>query len=492
MSRSRSLFLFILGFFVGILLASFDVMPSAEILAVGGVILSATWYWKIVRVRAIFIVLLGFWFALIRFWLALPHVTPQDVAFYRDTGQKFELEGLLLTEPDIRSDEQIIVIDTKQLVFGTSHIQATAAPAESEMYVGGSAAVVEVHGKVRIKGPRYPEFRYGDLLSVTCLLESPQNFEKFFFAQVLAKDGIFVLCNRPSIKILARGQGNTFWAAVFWLKNSMLDRINRLFTEPEASIVAGVLLGVRRSIPQSVLDDFSTAGLSHTLAISGYNINLMIAVFGMFFVSSSRRARFFGMLGGILLFLLFTGFSGSVIRAAWMGFFVILAKTSGRKGTALHILMLSSFCMVLFNPYVLAFDLSFELSFLATLGLVVCMPRFEKFFEHFHAAHPGNFFARVPDFLSEGFWVTMAAQVFTTPLTLFYFGKFSLIAPFANVLFLPFIPWIMLFSFVALVISFVWMPLATPFTILAWICLKILLGGVGIAAKIPWAALQFY
>lgn len=147
--------------------------------------------------------------------------------------------------------------------------------------------------------------------------------------------------------------------------------------------------------------------------------------------------------------------------------------------------------MVLFNPYVLAFDLSFELSFLATLGLVVFMPRFEKLFQQYHEKNPGNVFARFPAFVSEGFWVTVAAQIFTTPLILYYFGKFSMIAPFVNLLFLPLVPWIMLFSFAALMISFLWMPLALPLTSFAWICLKILLGGVALAAKIPLAAIIF-
>ncbi len=496
MTPSQRVIFFIGGFFVGILLASFGLIFPIEVLLILAmvmgilyVVLGRIFGQKIFRI--IFVIGFGLWVGLMRFWLAIPHFSENEVAFYRDLKTQVEVEGIITGEPDIRSNEQYVVIEAGALFWGSG----LNGKQNDGLIQSLQNNRLQVSGKVRIKAPRYPQFAYGDRLKVRCLLESPQDFDHFDYSKILAKEGIYTLCNRPSIKLLAHDQGNIFWSTVFMLKNILLERINQLFTEPEASIVAGVLVGARRSIPQKILNDFSTTGLSHVLAISGYNINLMIAVFGMFFKSSSRKVRFFGMLGGILLFLLFTGFSGSVIRAAWMGFFVILAKANGRKGSAIYILVLSAFAMVLVNPYVLVFDLSFELSFLATLGLVVFMPKFEKYFEQLLEKPAWKIFKKIPGFISEGFWVTIAAQIFATPLILIDFGKFSLIAPVPNVLFLPFIPWIMFFSFIGLMISFLgWgigAILTLPFTALAWICLKFLLGGVGFFAIIPFAAIQF-
>ncbi len=481
MRHSRFLIGFFSFFFLGV--AGFDALPLAWALGLvagaGGVFLVFSWRkyrrggevllnWKMFSVSAWSGLLIG---GLV-FVLNVPNFSTGDIAFYRDLEANLLVEGVVDAEVDLRSDRQYLVLATRRLGFK------------------GRWSYVE--GKLLIKAERYPEFVYGDLLRVGCQLRSPPEFEKFSYADYLAKDDIFVVCYKPKISWLAGGHGSFFWSVVYGLKTTFSGQINAIFTEPEASLAAGLLFGLRRNIPAGILDDFNRAGLTHLLAISGYNITLMITIFGLAFKAAARRVRFFGILGGIFLFLLFTGFSASVIRAAWMGFFVILASAVGRKANGLLILLWSGFVMVFLNPRMLLSDLSFELSFTATLGLILIMPVFEKFLED-KKKFPRwkEWFRRLPDFVREGLLVTMAAQVFTTPIILYYFGRFSVIAPVANIIFLPLVPFIMFFSFFALMFSFVFFPLAQLMVAISWVLIQFLVLGVHVVAHVPFASVEW-
>lgn len=459
MSKFWSLIIGMVSFLIGVLLASFGLwwMLIGLCVVLGG--LFCVWRFQF-SWRYLLVVVFTLFFGYFRFALAIPHFAVGDLGFYKDLNVNVKFEGFISNEIRVQGDQQSFSLTVVKLFWNNNWR--------------------EIQGKILVKTDRFPEFHFGDYLQIQGQIRSPPSFEGSFYPQQLAEQDIYAVIYAPRIQFLRVGSGDPFWKMVFTLKGWLSNQINVIFTEPEASLVAGLLMGIRTSIPKSILDDFNRAGLTHVLAISGYNINLMITIFGFCFVGAGRRARFFGMLCGITLFLLFTGFSGSVIRAAWMGFFVILSIANGRKGQAIINLLLSAFLMTFLNPYVLAFDLSFELSFLATLGLVLLMPLVENM----------NLFPKMPEFLREGLLITLAAQVFTTPLILYYFGRFSIIAPIANILFLPLIPLIMLVSFLALMISFISPLLAFPFTAMTWIFLKILLNGVHFVAAFWFASVQ--
>lgn len=429
----------------------------------------------------------------------LPVFGPEEIAYYRDGRETVEVTGEVVSEPDVRSDGQNLVVETQSLLLPRG-----SQPFSPEETREGSRRqplffIRPVRGKILVKAPRYPEFSYGDAVEISCRLQSPPVFEKFSYAAFLAKDDIFVLCSRPVIRkpsedarrgvfdAVRRG----FWKAVFTFKGMMIARINELFTEPSASLVAGILVGQRRSIPQEILDDFNTTGLTHILAVSGYNVSMMITVFGYLLKGAARRRRTAGMFLGVLGLVAFTGFSSSVLRAAWMGCITLLAQAFGRKGSGVHLLLVSAVVMVFFSPRMILVDMSFQLSFLSTLGILVFMPKIEALEQKLTAKPRFSWVSKIPPFMRESFCVTMAAQVFTTPLIIFQFGKFSLIAPFANIFVLPFVPWIMLFGCCSLVLSFLFFPLGQFFGFITYVLLCIDLLFVNIFAGIPFASFQF-
>jgi len=425
--------------------------------------------------------------------IASPGFGPDDIGYYRDLAQKIHVVVKIIGEPDVRSDGQNLVVNAERIFLSQS--------------AGGLSDMQKVvSGKIMIKADRYPEFFYGDELDVWCKLQTPPVFDTFSYAAYLAESDIFVYCTQPRIKkITASGVvanimsslWRGFWVNIFTIKAWTILRINGLFAEPQASLVAGILIGQRRSIPQNILDDFNTAGLTHVLAISGYNVSMMIAVFGYLCQGAARRWRYAGMFLGVMALVVFTGFSSSVLRAAWMGCIALVAQAVGRKGSAVHLLLLSAAIMVLFSPRMILVDLSFQLSFLSTLGILLFMPKIEAWEQKVLA---GSFtilklkfprftwLNKIPAFMREGFYVTLAAQVFTTPLLFYQFGRFSLIAPIANIFVLPLVPWIMLFSFFALVVSVLFFPLGQLLAFICYALVSLMLFLVSFFAHLPFAA----
>ena len=147
--------------------------------------------------------------------------------------------------------------------------------------------------------------------------------------------------------------------------------------------------------------------------------------------------------------------------------------------------------MVFLSPRMILVDLSFQLSFLSTLGILLFMPKIEKLEAQLTENPKFSWIQKIPSFMREGFCVTMAAQVFTTPLFFYQFGRFSLIAPFANIFVLPLVPWIMFFGFCALVVSFIFYPLGQLLSFLAYVLITFMLFLVSFFASIPFASLQF-
>src|SRR5205823_5442138 len=158
------------------------------------------------------------------------------------------------------------------------------------------------------------------------------------------------------------------------LRGALVDGLTTIVPEPEASLGAGILLGVRTSIDPAVSVAFATAGLTHVVAISGWNIAIVWALVARLFDGMRRRAG-----GGILVepitalaiggYVVLVGSSPSVIRAALMAGALMLGRKAGSRAHAASALMLAALAMVLVAPSVL-WDVGFQLSLLATAGLI--------------------------------------------------------------------------------------------------------------------------
>ncbi|MDP3730901.1 MAG: ComEC/Rec2 family competence protein [bacterium] len=348
--------------------------------------------------------------------------------------------------------------------------------------------------KVLVSTENFPEYKYGDFLVLTGKIVLPKNFQDFDYISYLAKDQIYTIMNRPGIelihipgptwdvdKLLGFGEKMRIglFKKIFGLKNRFEKAVGLSVPEPQAAFINGILLGSRQDIPQNLKDDFAETGVTHILAISGYNITLVSLVVMWFLLFFMRRktAFWFSVLA-IILFTILTGASASVIRSALMGGLVLLANNSGRIYNPKNSLTLAAFLMVLANPMILRYDIGFQLSFFATLGILYVAPLF----------HP--YLKKLPNWLNfrETFLMTFSAQLMVLPLLLFYFRNFSLVALPANLIILPFIPLAMASGFFTGIAGLIWSKFGLLIGALSWLVSSFVLVVVKFFANLPFAS----
>lgn len=245
-------------------------------------------------------------------------------------------------------------------------------------------------------------------------------------------------------------------------------------TEPAASFGLGLLVGVRSLLPRELQAQLALVGLSHLVAVSGYNLTILVRASRTLLARISRGVALAGSLWLIIGFVLLTGASASIVRAGVVAVLVLLADHYGRRFEPIPLILLVASATALWNPGNLT-DLGWLLSFLAFFGILVLAPLV---------------IARlnVPDRVLPRLLVeSLCAHILTLPLIMFIFGQMSLVAPLANILILPLIPLAMLLSFIAAVWG---MALPAFAGWLAWPAewfLRMILAMVDALARIPGA-----
>lgn len=343
---------------------------------------------------------------------------------------------------------------------------------------------------------RYPEYRIGDELSIQGALEAPTRIGDFDYPAYLSREDIFSVVSFPLIEKVGEGKGNRVKFVLAKLKRSFEAKIDRALPEPHGAFLKGLLLGERESLPDDLTEAFNRTGTSHIVALSGYNITLVGRFFtaGLLFLTVPYAASFWIAVAGIIGFVILTGASPSVVRAGIMGILVLIAVREGRVYHMANALAFAGAAMLFLNPTILRFDAAFQLSFLATIGLVYLSPVVERFFDRFR---PSARFAKNRDRRSERlidfkatFVETLSAQLAVLPLLVYLFGRVSLVSPLANLLVLIAVPYAMAAGFVTGVAGYVAEPVAQVLGWASWLLLEYILRIVEIFSKIPAAAVE--
>lgn len=415
----------------------------------------------------------------LRYQAALPNLDdPSVVAHFNDSGW-VTLEGIVRGYPDVRDTWTNLRLDTEQIeIEGEGH---------------------PVHGTVLLRAPRFPEHHYGDRLRVSGLLQTPPEFEGFSYADYLARQGVYSFINHPQIDKVEPGQGNPIWAGIYIVKDRARDAIGRLVPDPEASLLQGILLGIESGIPADLYEEYNTTGTSHIIVISGSNITFVATLFALTFgrILGKRRAYWF-TIAGITLYVLLVGADAAVVRAGIMGGLFVTALYLGRRSTAYVSLFASALVLTLINPLAL-WDAGFQLSFAATLGLILFAPAIERLFEQSLTRIVSQERARSGlRFLNDVLILTLAAQILTIPLVVYHFGRLSLVAPLANLLILPVQPPIMSLGAAAALIGVPALtgplpflePLARALAWVPWLCLAYTNAVVRWMAGWPFASVE--
>ncbi|MBK7179698.1 MAG: DNA internalization-related competence protein ComEC/Rec2 [Chloroflexi bacterium] len=405
-----------------------------------------------------------------RYILSLPTIDETHIAYYNDTAGEVGILGVVVKEPDVRDRYTNLQVAAEQITFA-------------------DGATHPVTGLVLVRANRFPEIPYGARVGVNGRLETPPEFDTFSYKDYLARQGVYSLINAPRISILAEGQGNPLYQAIFAFKARAQAAINTSISDPQAALLSGILLGSDNGIPPDLADDFRATGMTHVIAISGFNIALLVGLFvGLGERFLSRRAAALAAVVGVAVYTILVGADASVVRAAIMGsLFLLTSRWLGRPNFALASLFLAALAMTLLNPHLL-WDVGFQLSFAATLGLMLYADPFVQWTRRrLYKWLDKPILDASMGVLSEAVLITIAAQILTLPLMMAYFQQLSLISLVANALILPAQPGVMIWGGLTTLAGMAAPVVGQIFAWVAWLFLSYTIVLVRALATVPGA-----
>jgi competence protein ComEC len=409
-----------------------------------------------------------------RYQAAVPQIDEHHLAYYNERDG-IRLTAVVVDEPDVRD-------------------QNTNLRLRAETIVLDDGRVLPVDGLLLANVPRYPAIAYGTRLQLDGRLETPPENPAFSYRDYLARHGVHSLMSRPHVTVLAGGQGHPFYHAVLAFKERAQATIHRSLPGPHGALLGAVLLGNRDDLPPSLVDDFRTTGLSHLIVVSGFHVSVLVASLAAAVTPLlGRRQATWVTLVCLALYTILVGAGPSVQRAAVMGaVYLFAARFLGRPTFAPAALVTAAGAMSLWNPLVL-WEVGFQLSFSATLGIMLYAERMQRAAWTFLARRSDAETAtRISKPFLEIVIVSLSAQILTLPLVAAYFGQLSLVTLPANLLVLPAQPALLTLGGLATLVGMAWPAAGQLLAWTAWLFLHYTLEVVRALATIPSAAVPVY
>jgi len=453
MTPSKTLFYFSLSFISGIFLQSILKIPQifvCGILFLGIILICLSLFLKKINF-VIGFCLLFLAIGILRIQISEFDIKNDKLRQFNDTG-KIVLEGTIINEPDTR--------DTFQKL---------------KVKINDSTILVTTN--------RYPEYKYLDKIKITGKLETPQETDEFSYKNYLMKDGIYFVMFYPKISKVSEVRLNTFergYSVLLFLKQKLRQSVQSNFSPPQSSILEGTILGDNGAMSNDLKNKLSITGLRHIIAVPGTHVVILssIVMSLLIMVGLKRGNAFYFALAFICFYIILTGLPASGIRAGIMGGLYLLAQKLGRQSMGIRVIVLACAVMLIFNPLLLFYDVGFQLSFLAVIGLIYLEPMFTKIMKIFTKDKAENFIKIVSS--------TFAAQVFTMPIILYSFGNISFVSPITNLLVLPVVYWLMIFGFLSAFVGMFSITLGWIISVPCYFVLSYFLWVVDFFSQ-PWA-----
>lgn len=350
---------------------------------------------------------------------------------------------------------------------------------------GSRPATIRLEGEspvlVAATLPWYPQVVPGDRVDVSGRIRPPPEDD---YGAYLAKIGAIGTLRADALELLP--PTGSLAATLEGFRRTASAGLDRSIAEPEAGLATGVLIGLRDRVDRDLAAAFTTAGASHVVAISGWNIAIVASTLGALAGGMRRRRRAILTALAIFVYVVFVGPSASVVRAGAMAGVALLARELGRPGTAAAALGWACTILLILDPAYVE-DAGFRLSVLATAGILAWGTSLTA---RLAGPDPG-----VPRrFVADVLGVSFAAQAATTPVVLLDFGRLSLVAPAVNLIVVPLVPPAMATGALAMVVGML-VPLGLPTLIAsivglpAWALYAAMVAVVRVGAALPLASL---
>jgi competence protein ComEC len=414
--------------------------------------LLALWRFRVIRYSLLLVVI----FFVISFRVSsLSPATDPGLWWSSQIGEKVESSFVIVSEPKVVGKNQVVLIRSL----------------DSSM-----------KGNIELSTNQFPERRFGEIAQVSGKLQSIDSQKGLNKSQqIVARMSYPKVTILPGVEYPNMGQRIYFEARSFLIgiKNQYVLKTGQILPEPEAGLLSGIIFGTKAELSTYLLSILVITGTVHIIALSGYNITIVANGSEYLTKKLNRNMSFLIPVMGITLFIMATGLSASVIRAGIMGVMLLLAARLGRQSDSLNAVLLASCIMALVNPYIVLYDVGFQLSFSAVAGIIFLQPALEKYFIPL---------GKTIGPIMAG---TIAAQLFSWPIIAYYFGRVSIISIIANALILPLIPFVMLLGFLVITLGFVSLALSKIFGVLVWGLLYYVLKVCDILAGVKFASISY-
>ncbi|MFZ3020250.1 MAG: ComEC/Rec2 family competence protein [Minisyncoccia bacterium] len=309
------------------------------------------------------------------------------------------------------------------------------------------------------------ELSMGDRAAFSGTLAEPENFmsdygKTFDYKNYLRAKGILYVVKNAKLTNIQKQSGFSLFKILDNIKNKFESSLEKALHEPASSLAEGMLVGDKGAMTKSDMDSFRKSGLIHMIVLSGYNISIVSAFILALLYKVPRRIALTIAIVAVALFVIMTGATATAVRAGVMGGLIIAGNFVHRKLDILRLLSITGILMTVFSPLSALYDPSFQLSFLATFGLISFGP---------WSARKLSFITEKAG-LKEIVSATIGSQIMTLPYLAYSVGAVSVVSLFANVLVLPFAPFLMLFGFLTGIIyfiPFIYLPFAFVTTIIS-------------------------
>jgi len=456
MTKSKIFLCLCLSFIGGIFLSSFFGISQLFLLVflISGLILISV-FWRYKRIAVVGFCVLFLVFGIWRHQVEESKIADNELRKHNDK-EAVTFYGVVAKEPDFRETITRLLVEVDGL-----------------------------GGKVLITTNRYPEYRYGDRLQVAGNLESPPVFEDFNYRDYLKKDGIYSVMSWPEIKLEGSGFGNPATKLLLSFKNRFQETARTFVSSPQEGILEALLFGNENNISKEWKEKLNITGTRHITAVSGMNTTILAVIIMAFALSLGlwRKQAFYLSIFLLVLYILMIGAPASAVRAGIMAGILMTGQYLGRLSSASRALVFAGTLMLFFNPLFLVLDVGFQLSFLATFGIIYLQPLFS------------NWLKIIPNFkffpIKTTLATTLSAQSFTLPILIFNFGYVPLTSPITNILIVPLLAPLSILIFIFGVSGMIFPILGQILSLPVWLLLTYLVKIIDWFSQLPLVSLTF-
>ena len=390
--------------------------------------------------------------------------------------------GNVCAEPDVRDSETKLVICDIELINGTKDL---------------------LGGKILLSVKKYPEYKYGDRIEATGKLESPyffeDNFKSFDYKRYLAKDGIYAIMRYPKIKSSDKidAPSNAFdalykncFSRILDFKGKLRQVIYQNLSPPHSLMLGSIILGDKKRISDDMKEKLNITGTRHITCISGMHIIILSGMLMRLWLALGlwRNQAFYLTIIPLAFFIIMVGAPASAVRAGIMAGMILFAQKIERLRSADRAIVFAAVLILFFNPLLLRSDIGFQLSFLASIGIIYLNPIIQNFYQQ---SKLKKYFQLSQDFLKSTWdivFMSLSAQVFTLPILIYNFGYVSLVVVLTNILIIPVLPFIFGIGFLFIFLGVFCGVLGWLLSLPCWLLLSYIIIVIEKFSNVPFAS----